>query len=537
MHELTPWLRLIFRHRGRLVIGAALLFATLLSGIALLALSGWFLTKTALTGLLFAAGIQAYINLYVPGGGIRFFAVSRTVARYAERLYNHNTVLQLLTDIRVALFGQLARAGRAFRSHRTGAQWLSRLTADVDAPDTLYLRLIAPAALAAIVTFLMIALAWFVFSGTLALILSAILVPALILATWVPYLRTRTLSGQFGDQQEVLRGQVIEHLEGFSELIAAGRAGKHAALLMRNALALSHKQAEVDTRVGWHLALTVFLVNLSAVAALWFGFGLYQAGEVSGPVLVLLPIALLGLGEAYSTLPEAFGRLGATVAAAWRLNGDGQPAMPASSPSRPVADSTTVLVADKLGVGYPGHAPVISHFSLRVEPGERLGVLGASGCGKSTLADTLAGVIAPLSGELFASPGAYLTQATVVFDDTLRDNLMLGRPDATDAELWEVLELVGLAGRFDHEPEGLDTWLGSSGNRLSGGEARRVALARVLLSRAPLVLLDEPFTGVDSETISRIAPRVDQWLGQRAVICFGHGPEAILSPDRTVHLT
>ena len=116
MPELKPWLPLIFRRKGRLTVGAGLLLGTLLSGIGLLALSGWFLTETALVGLLLAAGIQAYINLYVPGGGIRFFAVSRTVFRYLERVYNHNTVLQLLTDIRVALFDRLAARPRGPRA-------------------------------------------------------------------------------------------------------------------------------------------------------------------------------------------------------------------------------------------------------------------------------------------------------------------------------------------------------------------------------------------------------------------------------------
>ena len=135
MRELGPWLALIFRRPGRLVTGGLLILATLLAGMGLLALSGWFITATALSGILLAAGVQASINLYVPGGGIRFFAVARTVARYAERVYNHDTVLRLLTDIRVALFERLSTAGRDRRTRLRGPQWLSRLTNDVDALD------------------------------------------------------------------------------------------------------------------------------------------------------------------------------------------------------------------------------------------------------------------------------------------------------------------------------------------------------------------------------------------------------------------
>lgn len=540
MRELIPWLRLILQRRGRLVVGAALLFATLTSGIALLALSGWFLTETALVGLLFAAGVQAYINLYVPGSGIRFFAVSRTVSRYLERLYNHNTVLRLLTDIRVALFNSMARAGHRERGQNTGAHWLSRLTADVDALDTVYLRVIAPATLAAFVTLLVVSLAWVIFNGLVALMLLSVLSLAFFTATLSVYRRTRSLSGQLSDRQERLRSEVIEHLEGFAELTAAGRTGKHSGRLMRHSLALSHQQAMIDGQVGWHGAVVQFLINLSAVIALWVGFDLFQQDRVSGPVLVLLPIALLGLGEAYTMLPEAFGKLGGTISAARRLNEDIVPAPEHPSVTHPALhpdDKNQPLVATDISVGYPGYAPVLTHFSMRIQAGERLGIVGVSGCGKSSLADTFAGVISPLAGTLTTLPCAYLTQATVLFEDSVKANLLLGNPNATDAELWRVLELVDLAKRFAHEEDGLDTWLGNGGSRLSGGEGRRLVLARVLLSKAPLVILDEPFTGVDSVTRNHIVPQIDRWLESRAVISLGHGPEALLPSGRTLHLS
>lgn len=536
MHELKPWLQLILRRRGRLFVGAALLFATLISGMALLALSGWFLTETALVGLLFAAGIQAYINLYVPGSGIRFFAVSRTVSRYLERVYNHNTVLSLLTDIRVALFNRLAQAGHRQRGGKTGAQWLSRLTADVDALDTLYLRLIAPTALAAVVTLVLVLLTWLLFSAQIALILLAILALAFGLSSWRVYRSTRILSGQLNGRQENLRGKVIEHLEGFAELTAAGRTGKHSGRLMRHALNLSRDQAVVDGQVGWHLAATQLLINLAAVTSLWLGFDLFRQGELSGPVLVLLPIALLGLGEVYGMLPEAFGKFGATLSAARRLNEDVAPAQapPVVGPSVP---DGIALIASDITVGYPGYAPVLTHFSMTVKAGDRIGIVGVSGSGKSSLADTFARLVRPVAGTISALPCAYLTQATVVFEDSVKANLLVGNPAASDADLWRVLELVDLAARFTREKDGLDTWLGSSGNRLSGGEARRLVLARVLLSQAPLLILDEPFTGVDSDTRERITPQIDHWLKGKAVISMGHGPEALLPSSHTLHLT
>ncbi|MEX2475613.1 thiol reductant ABC exporter subunit CydC [Marinobacter sp.] len=547
MRDLLPWLRLVFRRPGRLVAGAALIFATLLSGIALLAVSGWFITETARVGLLIAAGTVATINLYVPGGAIRFFAVARTVFRYLERVYNHNTVLQLLTDIRVALFQKLSLASRGDRTALTGAQWLSRLTSDVDALDTLYLRLIAPAALAGVISMLVVALTAVLFDGQAALLVGLLLLAALGVATMGVYFRTRQLAFEQSDRQENLRVGVIEHLEGFAELTAAGRTGKHAAWLLRRAHQVSSDQARIETRVGWHLAGSHFLINLATVGALWAGIALFRADAISGPVLVLLPIAILGLGEVYGMLPDAFGKLGATVASAVRLNRDSAP-HPHSNPhsnlnpdrereTGDVAPTDTALQASDLAVKHPGHALLFSHFDLALKAGERLGIIGHSGSGKSSLADSFAGLLAPAQGAIASGPQAYLTQTTVLFDDTLRANLLLGSPNASDAELWRMLELVELAERFAGEPDQLDCWLGSGGNRLSGGEARRVALARVLLSPAWVIILDEPFTGLDADTRKRISRRMDTYLQGKSVISLVHGPDALPGTDRVIHLT
>lgn len=536
MHELAPWLRLIFQRWGRLSVGGLLLLITLLSGMGLLALSGWFITETALAGLLLAAGAQASINLYTPGGGIRLFALTRTVGRYLERVYNHDTVLRQLSDIRTRLFRQLAATPRSHRRGLSGAQWLSRLTRDVDALDTLYLRLIAPTALAVVVSLLMVLLALILFDTEIALWLGLLLGIALLYSTIGTLARTRQTSRRLSDGEERLRTHIIEHLEGFAELTAAGRTGKHAAWLMRQAHGFAKEQAKVDRRVGWNQALTHLLINLAAIVVLWAGFGLFQSGQISGPVLVLLPIALLGLAEVYAVLPEAFGKFGATEASANRLNQDSLDAPGEGTIQATEPPNGTALVATELGVRYDDCPPIFMHFNLTVARGEHLGLVGHSGSGKSTLADALAGLSPAFQGDIARLPTSYLTQSTVLFEDTLKANLLVGDPEASDTQLWRVLELVELAERFASEPDQLETWLGSSGSRLSGGEARRIALARVLLSPAPLLILDEPFTGVDSPTRGRICKNLRYWLKGKAVIALGHGPDALPDTDRVIHL-
>ena len=139
-NDLSPWLALMLRRRQRFLVGALLVWVTLLAGLALLGLSGWFIAACALAGIALAAGLPSSLDIYVPGGGIRFFALLRTVARYTERLYNHNTVLTLLADLRYRVFGDLTRLDDASLRRRRVGEWLSRLTSDIDALDSLYRR-------------------------------------------------------------------------------------------------------------------------------------------------------------------------------------------------------------------------------------------------------------------------------------------------------------------------------------------------------------------------------------------------------------
>ncbi len=551
MGDLWPWLRLIGRRRGRLGIGLLLLALTLLAGIALLALAGWFLTAAGLAGLLLGAGVAVAFDVYVPGGGIRLFALTRTVSRYAERVYNHDTVLRLLADLRVHLFRGLARRPPAHRPVLAGANWLARLTSDIDSLDGLYLRLVAPLGLALVFSALLAVLTGWLLGATAALLVTLLLGLSLLCATWGLYRRTGRLAGERVDRLEAARGLAIEHLEGQAELAAAGALSRHQARLMAVAEQLSAGQRQLDGRIGWHGALATLLNHLCLVVVLWLAIAAFHTGLITGPLIVMLALALLGLHEAIQGLPEAFGNLGGTLAAARRLNQDTDGPASAASGVRPEKDERPHgLEFDGVRVAYPGIRPVLGDWSLTVAPGEKVGLVGRSGCGKSSLADMAAGLLEPPAGRCLLTrdgqgigePGArmarvsYLTQETKLFDDTLRENLRLALPEASDAELWRLLEAVDLAALVAGLKSGLDTWCGPYGHRLSGGEARRLVLARALLRPAPVLILDEPFTGLDRQTRERVCQGIRPYLSDRTLLVLGHDPEALPDVDRLVRL-
>lgn len=564
MHELLPWLRLIGQRKGRLLLGGVLMLITLLSGLGLLALSGWFITATALAGILMTAGTAITFDVYVPGGGIRAFALTRTAGRYMERVYNHDTVLRLLADIRVHVFRSLAASNARFRDR--GSDWLARMTTDVDAMDTLFLRLAAPTGLALLLSLGLVVILGAVAGYAFALVVAVFLIFALGVATVALFCRTGERSFRQQSSVEALRGDVIQYLEGQAELTAAGVVQPYRNRLLAEIEQWSQDQGIIDQRSGWHGAISMLLVNGAMVAALWLGLQLFQAGVISGPVMAMIPLALLAMNEVYGMLPEAYARLGATLAAAQRLNRDSghDAATPAgrsenfgviekTETSAPglawVGVTTNGLAVDDATHKQDGDEQTPPGFSFSVRPGEHVGFVGPSGCGKSTLANIAAGLVAAGAGnyKLESKQGpvasgshhawvTYLTQATHLFDDTLRNNLLIADPDASDQQLISMLETVALTDLLDELPEGLDTWLGAYGKQVSGGEARRIALARALLRNTGLIILDEPFTGLDETTRALVRDRISPRLAGKTVICFAHSPEALTRVDTVVTL-
>lgn len=534
MNDLRPWLRLIVARWQRLLVGGLLMFTTVLAGVGLLALSGWFITATALTGLLLAAGVAAQLDIYTPGGGIRFFALARTVSRYLERVYNHDTVLRLLADVRVALFGCLSGTHPDRVAGKRPADWLNRLVADIDALDTLYLQLIAPPGLA----LAGLVLAALVMAMVAPPLLWSLLPLALLpLVLFVLARRTLTPSRNQGEQTEVLRGRFVDVMEGSAELQAAHLWSREAGALLQRSRNLDNTRLLVEHRAATANGITLLAIQLASLTAMLIGLSLWQSGQLSGPVALLFTLAVLGLGEAFTGLPAAFSRLGMTLGAAARLNSEGTPPPPPGDGPVPVPGS---LALTEFAVEINGET-VTRPLSVKLPAGGRLALVGRSGSGKSTILDVLAGINDNWRGDLevaghrldpagtkgWRSGVSYLTQRTHLFNDTVAANLRIARPAATDQELHAVLEAVALTPLLQRLPEGVHSMIGEQGRWLSGGERRRLALARALLRPSWLLLLDEPFTGVDAGTAEHVCGAMEPWLHGRTCVFAGHDATAL----------
>lgn len=533
--DFRPWLLLLLRRRRRFLLGALLVLITLMAGLALLGLSGWFITASALTGIALSMGLPARLDVYVPGGGIRFFALARTMARYVERLYNHNSVLTLLADLRYRVFGSLTRLDGARLQGERASDWLSRLTADIDTLDNFYLRLLVPplvALLGVVAVSLFIAI-WL--PGVAVLMATTLgllwLVATLLAAAW-----GFSQSYQQVVDQQLLRRLVVDQVQASAELMSYQTTQWH-----RTIIATQEKQAYSNQRrLGRKAALINCLVSVISgvmvVAVLWFASLVFSQQWVTGPILVMAVLIALGTNEAFITLPASFIKLGASYAAVRRLNELTSDSL-STAPAVSLPDVDLSVQVNQLSLRYAQTLePALSQIDLQLPAGERAVITGNSGAGKSSLASVLMGRLKAnqgealvggvpawqLSAESRADHFAMLTQQVDLFDASIAENLRIAKPTASDDLLWEVLRAVALDSWVEQLPKGLATAVGEKGQQLSGGQGRRLALARLMLCNPKVVLLDEPFAGVDAATAKHIATSLDQWLVNRTAIFFIH---------------
>ena len=573
MNELKPYLRMLKRYRGRLILGAVLMFVTSASGIGLLALSGWFITATAITGALIAAGVAATLEIYIPGGGIRTFAVSRTVARYFERIFNHDTVLQLLRDLRGRVFTLLSRLNPAEMARLRSGELLNRLTTDIDRLDGLYLRGLSPPVVALLAILLVGALLaigapWL--GGLVIVVLTAMAGGAL----WMAWHTGQQLTQEVATSSAALRASAMDHVTGLSELTAFGSLEYHRRAVLEADERARQRDERIAKRMAYGESILNSGVHLTAVLVLLTALHLFQTDQTSGPVAVMMPLAVLALLEPLGVLPAAGLQLARARASAQRLsNGTGTIDEPSASngtgTNQPSRDATRA-VDRPAGVGQRTdglrHAPtvaidavslvrgagarVLDNLRLDVSPEETVGIIGVSGCGKSSIAAMIAGQIEADSGtiEVDGTPIgafdldalypdiAYLTQQTDLFSGSFAGNLRIADSDADEPAMWAALQSVQLDAFVASTDQGLHTWVGESGMELSAGQARRLALARLFMRNPKLVILDEPLTGLDEETAEAVSASLSEWLSARTAIVLGHGPESLPRVDRRLLL-
>ncbi|MGR3803377.1 ATP-binding cassette domain-containing protein [Marinibacterium profundimaris] len=498
--------------------GAALAVLVLAFGAALLGLSGWFITATGIAGL---AGVGVAFDTFRPAAGIRFFALGRTVSRYGERLLTHDATLRALAALRVALLRRLTQADAATLARTRGESALTRLTSDVDALDGLLLRLLLPG-LAAVVTYALTGLLIWAIAGpvvALVLILGTLPLAGLLLRALARRAAAPSEAGEVRLQD--LQRSLIDAMRDRTALVLAGRLPARSEALAETDAQARAAQAAQDRAERTAAAGFALLTTGVVAAALVAGALLVQAERLDPARAAIALFVALALAECWPPLQRAMAEMGRMRAAAGRLFDQSTPAEPV--PPAPATDGP-LLVIDRPGL------------TLTLNPGEAAALTGPSGAGKTRLLIAIAG-LAPGESQGLSLQGrppeaiaeaelrdmvTLVPQRSALLAGTIRDNLSLAAAENTgDEALWEVLDTVALADTL-RARDGLETRLGEGGSGLSGGETRRLTLARAILRRPRLLLLDEPTEGLDAATADRVMSNLRKSLPETAILAALH---------------
>lgn len=531
MRDLVPYLKLYKKHWFGLSLGMLLAFLTLCASIGLLTLSGWFLSAAGIAGLTIA---RETFNYMLPGAFVRGFAMGRTAGRWGERVVSHNATFKLLTDLRIFFFSKLAPLIPGRVSNLRDADLLNRLVADIDSMDHVYLRLISPMVVGTLgIAGLTAVLCWF--DMTLGLTLGAILLTLLLCWPVLFYKLGKRNGAELTQHRAQLRIAALDWLQGYSELTLFGAEtryrtaiGEAQQRLMRNQYFNAHfsglAQALLMLANGWTLVLMLWLAA--------DGVG----GNPPDPMIALVAFATMASVELLMPIAGAFQHLGQTLSSARRLNEVILSEPEVRFPTEPVAHSGEFSIAyNNVSFRYPDSEKMaLQNVNLSIPAGSRIAIVGQTGSGKSTLLQLLNRYWDVQSGsiEIAGQPLtqwnesqlrqtlSVVSQRVDILNGSLRDNLLMASPQASDETISQVLNEVGLGNLLDHD--GLNAWLGDGGRQLSGGEKRRIGIARALLHDAPILLLDEPTEGLDKQTEQQIMQLFANHFAGKTVVFITH---------------
>ncbi|MDV7104296.1 cysteine/glutathione ABC transporter ATP-binding protein/permease CydC [Vibrio sp. TH_r3] len=531
MRELLPYLKLYKKHWFGLSVGMLLAFVTMFASIGLLTLSGWFISASAIAGLTIA---RETFNYMLPGGAVRGLAMGRTAGRWGERVVSHNATFKLLTELRVFFFTKLAPLVPGRVTNLRDGDLLNRLVADVDAMDHVYLRLLSPIVVSAfsIIT-LTVFLSWF--DVILGLTLGFILLSILLIWPVIFYKLGKHNGQSLTNNKSQLRVTSLDWLQGHSELVLFAAEERY-----RNAILESQKKLMLNQYVNANLtgmasSLLILVNGLTLTLILWLaadGVG----GNPPDPLVALFAFATMASFELLMPIAGAFQHLGQTITSARRLNeiilADPEVVFPSQGD---LVSNQYDITFNNVSFTYADTTQsVINNLNLEIKANSRCAILGQTGSGKSTLLQLLCRYWDVNSGSITLASTplnkisevnlrkaiSVVSQRVDILNGSLRDNLIMAKEQASDAELIKVIEQVGLATLLSDN--GIDVWLGDGGRQLSGGEKRRIGIARAILHNAPIILLDEPTEGLDQKTEQQIMDLFEQHFKGKTVVFITH---------------
>jgi ATP-binding cassette, subfamily C, bacterial CydC len=528
---------------SRVAVSVLLGTLTVLFGVGLMATAGYLISR--------AAERPAILSLTTAIVAVRFFGIARPLARYGDRLYSHDLALSALGRVRSRFYDRIEPLAPAGLQEFRRGDLMNRMVGDVDALQGLYLRGVGPPLVAVAAGAICVGTA-----AAFQLEVGLVLAAGLLLGGVAVPLAAGRLGGAAGRRQAAARGEltaeIVDVLRAAPELVVYG-AEERLLGRVRSADRELDRLARRDAFAGGAGdALSILVAGLTVVGVLAVSVHAHESGSLNRLFVAMLSLLAIASFEAVGALPSAGREISKTLASGQRVleliarePAVRDPAMPLDPPRGSAASLEDVTARYS-----PDGAPVLSGFDLRLEPGDRVALVGPSGSGKTTVTNLLLRFLDPEEGRVrladhdlreytqedVRATFALAGQEAHVFDSTIRANLLLARPDASESDLRLALRRAHLDEWVASLPDGLDTLVGEDGRRLSGGQRQRLTIARALLSAAPVLVLDEPTAHLDPATAQAVVEDAFAAAGDRSVLLITHRPEGLELVDEVVAL-
>lgn len=509
------------------LLAIVLSIATLFASIGLLSTSGWFITAAAIAGLL---GVE--INYITTSGLIRTFALTRTATRYAGDLVSHNAILHLLKDLRVSTFRYLSSyRSKLHNSSVNSIVMTHRLVIDIDRLDLFPLRFVLPWISSTVIVGLVTFFIYYVAPSLLIYIIPAVFVSWLVIPI-LSFVRGTRLAKEEVILSEYCKEQFVQSLSLLTPLLiwkTWSFQQEKLDQLDNNRLQKNLQQQNFNSFIKM---LQDFSLAVALIGGIWQGVILVNSNMLTVPWLLGIILGVMGLVECLSPLAGSFMSLGLSILSRDRINEliekNEEKVDTGTVEPKHVESLELINISGKIPNALNGPEQI----SFKLNKGDILGIRGPSGAGKTTLLDLIAREIIQTEGDILLNKQnidtwnlkdtlGYLQQHIDIFDLSLADNLRIGKKNASDEELWSVLKFVCLD-EWAQSREGLETSLGEYGAEVSGGQARRIALARLLLANRSLLLLDEPFAGLDKKNIELLYHRLLNYAQDKIILIVSH---------------